>query len=84
VVDLAYNMCMDIIAEGVETFEQVVHLREFGVRSAQGYVFKPPLPGSSYLRLVAAIDPLNAMTTEEARQPAARLQEPIRRRMDAA
>lgn len=59
-IDLAHNMRMDVVAEGVETFEQVVHLRELGVRSAQGYVFAPPLPGSAFLRLVEAIDPLPA------------------------
>jgi sensor c-di-GMP phosphodiesterase-like protein len=57
-IDLAHNMRMDVIAEGVENFEQVMHLRELGIRSAQGYVFAPPLPGSSFLKLVEAIDPL--------------------------
>jgi sensor c-di-GMP phosphodiesterase-like protein len=59
-VDLAHNMRMDVIAEGVENFEQVMHLRELGVRSAQGYVFAPPLPGSAFLELVEAIDPAGA------------------------
>jgi sensor c-di-GMP phosphodiesterase-like protein len=57
-VYLARNMRMDVVAEGVENFEQVMHLRELGVRSAQGYVFAPPLPGSAFLQLVEAIDPL--------------------------
>ena len=38
-VDLARNMRMDVVAEGVENFEQVMHLRALGVRLAQGYVF---------------------------------------------
>jgi sensor c-di-GMP phosphodiesterase-like protein len=59
-VDLAHNMRMDVVAEGVENFEQVVHLRELGIRSAQGYVFAPPLPGSAFLQLVEAIDPIAA------------------------
>jgi sensor c-di-GMP phosphodiesterase-like protein len=57
-IDLAHNLRMDVVAEGVENFEQVMHLRELGVRSAQGYVFAPPLPGSAFLQLVDAIDPL--------------------------
>ena len=57
-VDLARNMRMDVVAEGVENFEQVMHLRTLGVRLAQGYVFAPALPGSSFLQLVEAIDPL--------------------------
>ena len=56
-VDLADSMRMDIIAEGVETFEQVIALRDRGIRSAQGYVFAPPLPASSFVKLMEAIDP---------------------------
>jgi len=56
-VDLAGSMRMDVIAEGVETFEQVIALRERGVRSAQGYVFAPPLPAASFLQLLEAIEP---------------------------
>jgi sensor c-di-GMP phosphodiesterase-like protein len=59
-VDLAHNMRMDVVAEGVENFEQVMHLRDLGIRSAQGYVFAPPLPGSAFLQLVEAMDTLAA------------------------
>jgi sensor c-di-GMP phosphodiesterase-like protein len=64
-IDLAQNMRMDIVAEGVESFEQVVALRELGIRSAQGYVFAPPLPGSAFLQLVEAIDPLKAPASKD-------------------
>jgi sensor c-di-GMP phosphodiesterase-like protein len=53
-VSLARDMRMEIVAEGVETFEQVQHLRARGVRRAQGYVFAPPLPGASFLQLLQA------------------------------
>ena len=66
-VDLAHNMRMDIVAEGVENFEQVMYLRELGVPSAQGYVFAPPLPGKSFLQLIEATDPLAAAHAEPAR-----------------
>ena len=69
-VDLAHNMRMDVVAEGVENFEQVMHLRELGVRSAQGYVFAPPLPGSAFLQLVEAIDPLQPAAADRRRLPA--------------
>jgi sensor c-di-GMP phosphodiesterase-like protein len=59
-IDLAQNMRMDVIAEGVESFEQVLHLRELGIRAAQGFVFSPPLPCSAFLQLVETIDPLKA------------------------
>jgi sensor c-di-GMP phosphodiesterase-like protein len=64
-VDLAHNMRMDVVAEGVENFEQVMHLRDLGIRSAQGYVFAPPLPGKAFLQLVEAIDPLPVAAAEE-------------------
>jgi len=63
-VDLAHNMRMDVVAEGVENFEQVMHLRELGIRSAQGYVFAPPLPGSAFLQLIESLDPLPAVVDE--------------------
>jgi sensor c-di-GMP phosphodiesterase-like protein len=56
-VDLARNMRMQIVAEGVETFEQVVYLREHGITSAQGYVFSPPLPATAFIQLIEALDP---------------------------
>jgi sensor c-di-GMP phosphodiesterase-like protein len=59
-------MRLDVVAEGAENFEQVMHLRTLGVRLAQGYVFAPPLPGSSFLQLVEAIDPLQAAAADAA------------------
>ena len=55
-VELARTMNMEVIAEGVESFEQVEYLRLKGVNEAQGYVFAPPLPASSYLALVEAME----------------------------
>jgi sensor c-di-GMP phosphodiesterase-like protein len=55
-VELAHTMNMEVIAEGVESFEQVEYLRLKGVNEAQGYVFAPPLPASSYLTLVGAME----------------------------
>jgi sensor c-di-GMP phosphodiesterase-like protein len=68
-VDLARNMRMEIIAEGVENFDQVVYLRDHGIRSAQGFVFAPPLPGSSFLTLLEAIDPPRVPAEQPAATP---------------
>jgi sensor c-di-GMP phosphodiesterase-like protein len=57
-VDLARNMRMDIVAEGVENFEQVTFLREHGIGVAQGHVFAPPLAGPLFRQLLDALDPL--------------------------
>ena len=48
-----------------------MHLRELGIRSAQGYVFAPPLPGSAFLQLVEAIDPLPAAAWTQVPAPRA-------------
>src|SRR5215831_7988014 len=61
-VELARSMRMDIVAEGVESFEQVTYLRDQGIRLAQGYVFVPPLPGPSFLQLLEAADPVDTGT----------------------
>lgn len=64
-VKLAEDMNLDLIAEGVETFEQVEYLRNKGVRLAQGYVFAPPLPASSFRALVEAMAPVRRRDPRE-------------------
>jgi sensor c-di-GMP phosphodiesterase-like protein len=71
-IELARNLRMDIIAEGVESFEQVVFLRDLGVRAAQGYVFSPPLPAKSFLQLIEAIDPMSPASDRPAVAPDSR------------
>ena len=44
VVDLAANLGLRSIAEGVETPDQLDRLRELGCDQAQGYLFARPLP----------------------------------------
>jgi EAL domain-containing protein (putative c-di-GMP-specific phosphodiesterase class I) len=43
VVSLAQNLGMDVIAEGVETSEQVSQLKVLNCTSAQGFFFSKPL-----------------------------------------
>lgn len=54
-VELADNLGMGIIAEGVETMEQIERLRELGVSAAQGYIFAPPLPANLFIDLANAL-----------------------------
>lgn len=52
IVELAKSLDMGIIAEGVESEDQVLRLRELGISAAQGFFFSPALPPAKYIDLV--------------------------------
>lgn len=43
-INLAHNLNLEVVAEGVETAEQLALLREFGCDQVQGYLISRPLP----------------------------------------
>ena len=51
VVDLAKNLDMEVISEGVETLEQVEFLTEINCAMVQGYYFAKPMPISAFEEL---------------------------------
>lgn len=56
-VELGGNLGMGIVAEGVETLQQIERLRELGVTAAQGFIFAPPLPGDVFIELTKKLAP---------------------------
>lgn len=52
IVELAKSLDMGIIAEGVESEDQVERLRDLGISAAQGFYFSPALPPERYIDLV--------------------------------
>lgn len=48
IVNMAHNLNMITIAEGVETAEQLAILREIGCDEVQGYYFSKPLPSAEF------------------------------------
>ncbi len=52
IIAMAGALGLDVIAEGVETYEQVVILEDLGVRSAQGYYFARPMPADEITKLI--------------------------------
>ena len=46
IIDIGRSRNIEIIAEGVETFEHAEILRDLGCHSLQGYAFARPMPGS--------------------------------------
>ncbi len=47
VISLAHTLGLAVTAEGIETAEQLVHLREMGCELGQGYFFSQPLPSAA-------------------------------------
>ncbi|MDP2878077.1 MAG: EAL domain-containing protein [Sulfuricella sp.] len=62
VIGLGHSLKMQVIAEGVETREQLEHLRAQGCDEIQGYYFSRPLPAEAFAQLVreglAAVKPV--------------------------
>ena len=52
VIGMGKNLHMRVVAEGVETSEQLAMLREFGCPQGQGYYFSRPVPALEFGHLV--------------------------------
>ena len=53
-LELARRLGMRVIAEGVETHSQVLHLRELECAYAQGYFFSRPLDAEAAVELATS------------------------------
>lgn len=53
IVRLAQNLKMNVIAEGIESMEQLTELSEMGCDFGQGYLFAPPLDGAAAKQFIA-------------------------------
>jgi diguanylate cyclase (GGDEF)-like protein len=49
---LARSLNLEVIAEGVETAQQLAYLHELGCDKMQGFLFSPPLPTDSLMKLL--------------------------------
>ena len=52
ILDIAGFLNVPVVAEGVETLEQVEMLREAGCQLVQGYYFSRPLPAEEFENLI--------------------------------
>ncbi|MBT8764456.1 EAL domain-containing protein [Desulfohalobiaceae bacterium Ax17] len=48
IIFLGHSLGLKVIAEGVETEEQLRMLEEFGCDQVQGYLFSPPIPAEQF------------------------------------
>jgi EAL domain-containing protein (putative c-di-GMP-specific phosphodiesterase class I) len=51
IINMAHNLEMKVVAEGVETVEQYTQLRALGCEYIQGYLFSKPVPAAAALLL---------------------------------
>ncbi len=54
IINLGHSLGIDVIAEGVDSVEQVDMLRTEGCEEAQGYLFSKPIPAEDFVALVRA------------------------------
>lgn len=58
IVLLAQGLGLDVVAEGIETPEQMLCVRNTGCRLAQGFLFSRPIQEDEFERMVCANQPL--------------------------
>ena len=52
IIDLAQHLNMDVVAEGVETVEQLEILKEYKCDTIQGYLYSKPVPANEFVALL--------------------------------
>ncbi|MCY7295863.1 putative bifunctional diguanylate cyclase/phosphodiesterase [Alteromonas sp. a30] len=54
IINIAHNLGLEVVAEGVETESQLMVLSEFGCEMLQGYLFSKPLSSDKFEKLLKA------------------------------
>jgi diguanylate cyclase (GGDEF)-like protein len=66
IISLAHSLRLKVVAEGVETLEQLDFLKSMGCDQYQGYHFSPPLPAAEFSQLVRQRTEVPSFSQEEA------------------
>lgn len=62
IIAMARSMALDLVAEGVETIEQLQALRELGCDKAQGYLISRPVPADAMRSTMVALDEMASLS----------------------
>ena len=52
IIAISHSLGLKVVAEGVETAEQLAFLTSLGCDGAQGYYFSRPVPADEFARLL--------------------------------
>jgi len=52
IIAMGNSLGMKVVAEGIETAEQLELMKKMGVQEGQGYLFKPPVPPKEFFLLL--------------------------------
>ena len=53
IIELGHTLRFEVLAEGVETAEQLVMLQQMSCNYYQGYYFSKPVPAETFRQLLA-------------------------------
>ena len=62
IIAMARSMALDLVAEGVETVEQLEGLRELGCDKAQGFLISRPVPADAMRSTMVALDEMASLS----------------------
>ena len=57
IIEMAHSLGLEVVAEGVETAEMLVHLKGLGCESGQGYLWSPALPAAEFVEFIRTYQP---------------------------
>jgi predicted signal transduction protein with EAL and GGDEF domain len=73
VLAMAHSLKLRVVAEGVESAEQVAFLLEHGCDVLQGFYFSPPVPAEQCARVLARLEETNVTGVRKVGQPLSEL-----------